>query len=83
VTNLFTGRPARSIVNRVMRELGAIHAAAPPFPHALAAIQPLRAHAERSGRDDFSPLWAGQSAAACRARSAASVVAALAEGLPT
>src|SRR5207248_2111123 len=32
VTNVFTGRPARSIVNRLIRELGPMSAAAPPFP---------------------------------------------------
>ncbi|MEP6872793.1 MAG: nitronate monooxygenase [Burkholderiales bacterium] len=66
LTNLFTGRPARGIVNRVMRELGAISAVAPAFPLATAAIAPLRASAEARGRDDFSPLWSGQNASGCR-----------------
>ena len=65
LTNLFTGRPARSIVNRLMRELGPISAAAPAFPLAAAAIAPLRARAEGLGRGDFSPLWAGQNTAGC------------------
>jgi nitronate monooxygenase len=43
LTNLFTGRPARGIVNRVMRELGPIGAAVPAFPLAAGAIAPLRA----------------------------------------
>lgn len=67
VTNLFTGRPARGIVNRLMRELGPINTAAPAFPLAASALAPLRAKAERLGRGDFSPLWAGQNATACRA----------------
>jgi nitronate monooxygenase len=71
LTNLFTGRPARSIVNRIMRELGAINPAAPHFPLAAAAIAPLRAKAEGSGSGDFSPLWAGQNAAGCREMPAA------------
>jgi nitronate monooxygenase len=71
LTNLFTGRPARGIVNRVMRELGAISAAAPPFPLATSAIAPLRAKAESLGNDDFSPLWAGQNASGCKEISAA------------
>ena len=66
LTNLFTGRPARGIVNRVMRELGPISSAAPEFPLATAAIGPLRAHAEAAGNGDFSPLWAGQNVSGCK-----------------
>jgi len=66
LTNLFTGRPARGIVNRLMRELGPISAAAPAFPLATAAIGPLRAAAEALGSGDFSPLWAGEHASGCR-----------------
>ncbi|KRP66799.1 NAD(P)H-dependent flavin oxidoreductase [Pseudomonas orientalis] len=56
LTNLFTGRPARGIINRVMRELGAINPAAPAFPRAGGALMPLKARNEA----DFSNLWAGQ-----------------------
>lgn len=56
VTNIFTGRPARGILNRVMRELGPMCAKAPAFPLAGGALMPLRAKAEA----DFSSLWAGQ-----------------------
>jgi len=66
LTNLFTGRPARSIVNRVIREQGAISAAAPAFPLATAAIAPIRSKAEAQGSGDFSPLWSGQNASACK-----------------
>jgi nitronate monooxygenase len=66
LTNLFTGRAARGIVNRIMRELGPISSAAPRFPLAGAAIAPLRAKAESLGTGDFSPLWAGQNASGCR-----------------
>jgi nitronate monooxygenase len=66
LTNLFTGRPARGIVNRVMRELGPINAAAPAFPLATAAVAPLRAKAEARGSGDFSPLWSGQNACGCK-----------------
>jgi nitronate monooxygenase len=61
ITNLFTGRPARGIVNRLMSEVGALSELVPPFPTAASALGPLRSAAEASGRDDFSPLWAGQS----------------------
>ena len=60
LTNLFSGGPARGIVNRVMRELGPMNAGAPAFPFATAGIAPLRAAAEARGSGDFSPLWAGE-----------------------
>ncbi|MGE0100625.1 MAG: NAD(P)H-dependent flavin oxidoreductase [Hydrogenophaga sp.] len=66
LTHLFTGRPARGIVNRVIRELGAMNPATPAFPLATAAMAPLRAHWEAHGSGDFSPLWSGQNASGCR-----------------
>ena len=63
LTNLFSGRPARGIVNRLMRELGPMRPEAPAFPFAGRALAPLRARAEACGRDDFTNLWAGQAAA--------------------
>ncbi len=66
LTNLFSGRPARGIMNRIMRELGPISAAAPAFPLATGAIAPLRAAAEHQGSGDFSPLWSGQNASGCK-----------------
>lgn len=65
LTRLFSGRPARGVVNRLMRELGPMHEAAPAFPLATAAIAPLRAGAEALGRTDFTPLWAGQNTQGC------------------
>ncbi len=70
LTNLFTGRPARGIVNRLMRELGPISTAAPSFPLATSGIAPLRAKAESLGHGDFSPLWAGQNPSGCKEVSA-------------
>lgn len=66
LTNLFTGRPARGIVNRIIAELGPISGAAPAFPLATSALAPLRAKAEGAGSGDFSPLWCGQNASGCR-----------------
>jgi nitronate monooxygenase len=66
LTNVFTGRPARSIVNRLIAELGPISPAVPAFPLAAAAVVPLRSHAETRGSDDFSPLWSGQNATGCK-----------------
>jgi nitronate monooxygenase len=81
LTNVFTGRPARGIVNRIMRELGPMSAAAPAFPLATAAIAPLRAKAESQGSGDFSPLWSGQNASGCREIPAADLTRELAAGL--
>lgn len=71
ITNVFTGRPARSIVNRIIREVGPISGDAPDFPLAGGALAPLRAKAEPSGSADFTPLWSGQSARLCREMPAA------------
>lgn len=81
LTRLFSGRPARGIVNRVMRELGAMNPIAPAFPLATTAIAPLRAQAEAAGLGDFSPLWAGQNTSGCQAVDAATVTRTLAAGL--
>ena len=81
LTNLFTGRPARGIVNRMMRELGRINSAVPDFPLATAAIAPLRASAESRGSGDFSPLWSGQNASGCKEIPAALLTRELAAGL--
>ena len=81
LTNVFTGRPARGIVNRVMREHGPINDRAPEFPLATTAIAPLRARAEAQGSGDFSPLWSGQNASGCREVPAAELVRELAAEL--
>ena len=78
LTNLFTGRPARGIVNRIMREMGPMNAAAPDFPLATSAMAPLRAKAEAKGSGDFSPLWSGGNASGCREAPAGEIVRALA-----
>ena len=81
LTNVFTGRPARSIVNRIMREVGPMSAAAPAFPLAAAAIGPLRVKAEAQASSDFSPLWSGQNASGCKEVPAAELTRQLGEGL--
>ncbi|MEH6566832.1 MAG: nitronate monooxygenase [Halopseudomonas sp.] len=82
ITNLFSGGPARGIVNRVMHELGPLSALAPAFPLAGTAITPLRAAAEQRGSSDFSPLWSGQNNSGCREVSAAELTRALVAQLP-
>jgi len=81
LTNLFSGRPARGIVNRIMRELGPLSPLAPAFPLATTAIAPLRAAAEKTGSSDFSPLWCGQNASACREIPAAQLTRELAQSI--
>ncbi|VWC49962.1 2-nitropropane dioxygenase [Burkholderia aenigmatica] len=66
MTNLYTGRPARGLLTRFMREQGPMSALAPAFPLATAAVDPLRGAFERQGRDDFSLLWSGEAAALAR-----------------
>jgi len=77
MTNLFTGRPARGIMNRLMTELGPINDATPAFPLAADALAPLRKKAESAGSGDFSPLWAGQNISGCKEISAAALTRAL------
>ena len=81
LTNLFSGRPARGIMNRVMHDLGPMCEVAPAFPLATAAIAPLRAEAERRGSGDFSPLFVGQNSSVLREVSAAEVTRELGEAL--
>ena len=77
LTNLFTGRPARGIVNRFMREVGPISADAPAFPLAAGAAQPMRGPAEARGLADFSPLWSGQAPTLARELPSGELMAAL------
>lgn len=81
LTNLYTGRPARGMVTRLMRELGPLSDDAPAFPLATAALAPLRTAAEAQGSGDFSPLWAGQHVGNREGRGAAEFTRALAQGL--
>ncbi len=80
LTTLFTGRPARSIVNRIMRELGPLPHGVPAFPLAGNAISALRAKTESLDLDHCTPLWAGQNASGCREVPAAELTRALAAG---
>ncbi len=78
LTNVFTGRPARGIVNRAIRELGPMSADAPAFPNATNAMLPLRMKAEAAGSTDFTPLWSGQAPQFAREVPAAEMTATLA-----
>jgi nitronate monooxygenase len=77
-TNLLTGRPARGVANRVMREVGPIASEAPAFPHSATALLPLKQAAEKLGKTDFTSLWAGQAVRLGREMPAAELTRALA-----
>jgi nitronate monooxygenase len=62
LTNVFSGRPARGIVNRIVREVGPMSDLASQFPLAASAIAPLRARSEAAGSEDFAQMWSGQAA---------------------
>ncbi|MEP6828704.1 MAG: nitronate monooxygenase family protein [Rhizomicrobium sp.] len=79
VTNVFTGRPARSIVTRLMRELGPLSSEAPAFPQASRALAPLKTKAEAEGAGDFSNLWSGQAARLAKHMPAKDLTLALAQ----
>ena len=78
LTNVFSGRAARGIINRAIRELGPINPSAPTFPLASTAMAPLRTAAEKEDLNDFSPLWCGENASACKNISAAELTRSLA-----
>jgi nitronate monooxygenase len=78
ITNVMTGRPARGVINRPMREIGPVSPDAPAFPHAATAFGPLRTAAEKAGKVDFTNLWAGQSVALGRDIPAADLTRSLA-----
>ena len=80
LTNLFSGRPARGIVNKFMRDFGPLNPEAPAFPLATSAVAPLRAAAEARGQNDYSPLWSGQNASDCQALPAADIAHKLLQG---
>lgn len=77
MTNVLTGRPARGLLNRAMRELGPLSADVLPFPLAGGPLAPLRAATEADGQGDFQPLWSGQAGAMSRQAPAAHIIAEL------
>ena len=79
LTNVFTGRPARGVINRIVRELGPLSPDAPAFPLAAGALAPIRAAAEAKGSADFTSLWSGQSASLGREMPAGDLTRTLAQ----
>jgi nitronate monooxygenase len=84
ITNVLTGRPARVLVNRIVREVGPLATGVPSFPLGFVALEPLRKKAESRGSSDFTGLYAGEAAALCREHPAGEHTLKLAaETLPT
>ncbi len=79
LTNVFSGKPARGLINRIMREVGPMSEAVPAFPTAGGALAPLKAAAEAAGASDFSSLWSGQAASLGREIGAGDLTRELAE----
>ena len=77
LTNIFSGRPARGISNRLMQELGFMSDQAPQFPYAARAVAPLRAYSEQNELGDFLPMWSGTNRSGCREVPAAEIVRSL------
>ena len=73
ITNVFSGRPARGITNRLIKEQGEMSPYAPVFPYATAGSAPLRKAAEAKGLADFTPLWSGTNRSGFKPVSAADI----------
>jgi nitronate monooxygenase len=78
ITNVMTGKPARGVANRAMREVGPISPDAPAFPHSATAFGPIKQAAEKLGKTDFTRMWAGQAVRLGRDIPAAELTRALA-----
>jgi len=77
VTEKFSGKPARAIANRFVREMHERSAPHLAFPAQNVLTGKLRAAAAKAGNPDFVAMYAGQAAPLSRALPAAELVAAL------
>ncbi len=77
ITEKFTGKPARGIANRYIREANANAHPQLPFPIQGGLTGKLRAASAMAGNPEFYALWCGQAAALSRAMPAAQLVATL------
>ena len=74
LTRAFTGRYARGIENRFMRELRAVEREVPAYPVQNRLTQPLRAAAAAAGKAELLSLWAGQGVKLARTGPAGALV---------
>ena len=78
ITNVFTGRPARGLVNKLVRKIGPINPNVQAYPMAIPALAPLKA--ATVGSDDFVSLWAGENWKTGQPKPAADIVKELSVG---
>jgi nitronate monooxygenase len=83
ITRAFSGRPARGIANRFVREIELADEGARllPFPLQNTLTRALRKAAGAQGRTEFISLWAGQGLRLARAGTAAELIERLAAEL--
>jgi nitronate monooxygenase len=77
LTEKFSGKPARGIANRFLREAEAKHFPQIAYPAHNALTGKLRQASAKAGNPDFYALWSGQAAPLARALPAAELVARL------
>ena len=77
ITNKFSGKPARGLVNRFIREMEMERAPFLAFPAQNSVTGKLRQASAKAGSPDFIAMWAGQGAAMSRALPAAELIAKL------
>jgi len=77
ITEKFTGKPARGLANRYIREMNKSNAPQLAFPAQGTLSGPLRAASGKAGNPDFLAMWAGQAAPLSRALPAAELIATL------
>lgn len=74
LTRSFSGRYARGIENRFMREMAAVETQCPPYPVQNALTGAIRAAAAAQNDTELMSLWAGTGLARTRAMPAATLV---------
>lgn len=80
LTNVFTGRPARGLLNALMQRIGPMSPEALPFPYAGSLLAALRELDRQRGRGDYTAMWAGQSAPMADEASAFAIARRIVEG---
>ncbi|WP_373989787.1 NAD(P)H-dependent flavin oxidoreductase [Duganella sp. BuS-21] len=74
LTRAFSGRYARGLDNRFMREMASIERQIPPYPVQNALTSPIRAEAAKRGETELMSLWCGTGVARARPMPAAKLV---------
>ena len=74
ITSAFSGRPARGLENRYIRDMATYQKTLPDFPINNTLTGPLRKASAEAGKEDFMALWSGQAAALSKSLPAAELV---------